>query len=85
MHVDRKRWLKSSSSHVGPIHGDIRTVETLALRGEAPNSPDDDCGLARRGYSTGGMTHVVWEFWKATQSQFRYRETGVIDLGIIEG
>jgi hypothetical protein len=27
---------------------------------------------------------VIWEYWRITQSQFRYREPGVVDLGEIE-
>jgi hypothetical protein len=27
---------------------------------------------------------VQWEFWRITQSQFRYREPGIVDLDEIE-
>jgi hypothetical protein len=31
-----------------------------------------------------GVISVVWEYWRITQSQFRHREIGVVDLGEIE-
>jgi hypothetical protein len=84
MHIDRKRWLKSSSSDVAPIHPDVRTVEALAVYRDAPASPDNDPRLLGRNHSADDVTRVVREFWKITQSQFKYRESGVIDLGVIE-
>jgi hypothetical protein len=84
MQIDRKHRLEGPSSHVSAIHGDVRTVEALALRREPPNSPDDDCRLMGRNHSADDVTRVVWEWWRISQSQFTYRESGVIDLGLIE-
>jgi hypothetical protein len=35
------------------------------------------------GHEPGSPVRVIWEHWRVTQSEFRYRELGIVDLGKI--
>ena len=57
---------------------------TLILARETPNS-EALLRIRDRSESEAEIVSVVWEFWKLTQSQHRYRgEPNVIDLGDLD-
>lgn len=62
--------------------------EALALRREmVPAKPQGDSendGHLDRTESSLGQTVVIWEFWKVSQSEFRYRPVGVVELGNVD-
>jgi hypothetical protein len=65
------------------VHADVGAVEVAAIRGKENDSTHNSRELVGRDNSAGDVIHVAWEFWRVTQSEFRYRESGVIDLGEI--
>lgn len=44
-----------------------------------------DLSADPRGQLPGSGLRIIWESWRITQSQFRYREIGVVDLGNLDG
>lgn len=61
--------------------------EALALRRQVvsgkPRSDPKNDGHVDCTESGSGET-VIWEFWKVSQSQFRYRPVGVVELGDVD-
>lgn len=43
----------------------------------------NNSGIVRAPYES-EVTHVCWQWWLMTQSQYHRREVGVVDLGEIE-
>jgi hypothetical protein len=51
---------------------------------EARTMDDSNDGRQMDSFDATAIVKVVWENWRMTQSQFRYRGIGVVDLGDLD-
>ena len=89
--MDRRNRRPGATDHSGQIHGDIQPEVRIELDSgtmsvyRVRTKPQDTSAAGFLGSDNcDANLKVVWNWWRYTQSEFRYREAGEIDLGEIE-
>jgi hypothetical protein len=66
------------------IHADLEPESRLPLHRIGAEQTEDGSAIELRRDFGSSVLKVCWQFWRVTQSDFRYREVGQVDLGEID-
>jgi len=59
------------------------TCLAITERHSTSAATDGSLSINSQGLQNEVPQRVLWEFWRITQSEYRYRQPGVVDLGEI--
>jgi hypothetical protein len=89
--LDRSNGRSRAKSQGGPVHADVQPAVrldmdsgTLPIHRISAEEGDAEAESFVGRDNGAGILNVRWNWWRISQSQYRYRAAGEIDLGEIK-